>query len=345
MAEGPNRARYTVILDLADFSCLYVIGNWGLGVGLELEIRQVTQNEGLSLAEVIFSGSYVQGDPVVFGELRAKLEDLLRIHDPAAVLMNLLGVEEILRDDLSAIASAAIGLDRPRGPRLCAIAVKQRALVNIDSSLVHQFKMPGVLMCGADRDLNLWHLGERLADMAAELQGQKPVYFPDMTLDETRLLHESLENWFSRHLWRMQEPSLADLSRNPDYHVYRFLWLRTFDEPVSVRLEIDPAGTCTLISKKTSGQGGYFTGRLVVNESRNLPRQTVSTFLEHLKKANFWYAEVVCDGGLDGAEWILEGAKGGSYHVARQWSPREGPFREAALFLLELSGMKVGEIY
>jgi hypothetical protein len=151
MAEGPNRARYTVILDLADFSCLYVIGNWGLGVGLELEIRQVTQIEGLSLAEVIFSGSYVQGDPVVFGELRAKLEDLLRIHDPAAVLMNVLGVEEILRDDLSAIASAAIGLDRPRGPRLCAIAVKQRAFVNIDGTLVHQFKMPGILMCGADR--------------------------------------------------------------------------------------------------------------------------------------------------------------------------------------------------
>ena len=95
---------------------------------MELEIRQVTQIEGLSLAEVIFSGSYVQGDPVAFGELRAKLEDLLRIHDPAAVLMNLLGVEEILRDVRRAVhrapfpgtpsrsRSSAVYGSRPRDP-------------------------------------------------------------------------------------------------------------------------------------------------------------------------------------------------------------------------------------
>jgi hypothetical protein len=175
--------------------------------------------------------------------------------------------------------------------------------------------------------------------------GKMPVYFPDMTLDATLSLHEFMANWFSGHLLSMQEPSLVDLSRNPNYHGYRFLWLRTFDEPVCIRLEIDQAGTVTIISKKTSGQGGYLTGPLVVDESKILPHQSVLTLLEHLKKADFWHAEIVRDDGLDGAEWILEGAKEGSYHVAHQWSPRDGPFRESALFLLELSGMNVGKIY
>lgn len=174
---------------------------------------------------------------------------------------------------------------------------------------------------------------------------ERPAYFPDLSLDADKRSHEFMASWFSEHLRQMREPSLLDSSRDPAYHGYRFLWLRTFDRPICIRLEIGPSGTAALFIKMTSGQGGYSPGWLVVDESVSLPRQTSAAVLDHLKEADFWLAPKSADHGHDGAEWIIEGAKDGSYHVVRRWSPGSGAFRDAALFFLELSGLDAGKIY
>jgi hypothetical protein len=65
--------------------------------------------------------------------------------------------------------------------------------------------------------------------------------------------------------------------------------------------------------------------------------------LELLNKAQFWTAptEQEADGvGCDGAQWIMEGVKTSQYHVVDRWSPKEGPYRKAALFLaINLGGL------
>ena len=47
------------------------------------------------------------------------------------------------------------------------------------------------------------------------------------------------------------------------------------------------------------------------------------------------------DRGVDGAQWIIEGVRNGTYHVVDRWSPREGQVRALGLFMVtELAKMK-----
>jgi hypothetical protein len=78
-------------------------------------------------------------------------------------------------------------------------------------------------------------------------------YFPRGILDENP--HSSLldEQWYSKHLKALQEPSLWNLSGTQKSETYRFLWLRTFHHPISVRLDVNPNGTSTLTTKNHNG--------------------------------------------------------------------------------------------
>ncbi len=160
-------------------------------------------------------------------------------------------------------------------------------------------------------------------------------YFPDRAFCGS---HETgtCERWYTKHLRVMREPSLWELSKETSKQSYRFLWLRTFHHPVSVRLEIEKDGTAQLFVKALSGQGGYDPGHTILNRNIKVPKDAVDHFLQLLQKADFWNlpteqaSNVV---GVDGAQWIMEGVLGGQYHVVDRWSPDDGPFRKAALFL------------
>ena len=74
----------------------------------------------------------------------------------------------------------------------------------------------------------------------------------------------------------------------------------------------------------------------------------VSDFLGKLDKARFWEMPTESQhGGFDGAEWIMEGVRSGTYHIAVRWcpdsykhSPEDVPFADAARFLFQLAGHK-----
>ena len=313
---------------------------------VDLEIGLTTKIEGLSLEEIVFRGDCAPGDRAAFEDLRGLFEDLLKAHDPDAVLLNLMAVDRFQADDLHELARITHGADRPRGPRLSSVAVRTSwTLVSADGTPVHSFDAPGVVMCAPERDAALAVLKVYVDDKAAEPPGQRPVYFPDGALVEPPLERDFRAKWFSKHLWRMGESSLSDLSRDLACHAYRFLLLPAFNRPICVRLDIGPAGTGLLTYKELSGSGGRFPGRLVIDGSSVLPSREVRDFLGRLEKADFWHAEFIEERGLDGAEWILEGARDGRYRVAHLWSPKKGAFRETALFLIELSGKSVGKIY
>lgn len=176
-------------------------------------------------------------------------------------------------------------------------------------------------------------------------------YFPDLVFSSLRESDDFTVQWYSQHLEAMREPSLFQASKMGDkLHSYRFLWLRTFSHPIAIRLSIESDGTGTLIYVLTSGGGGYEPGEIRTNRSVSLTRKQVSEFLDCLKKADFWKLpteEEVPEGvvQLDGAQWIIEGVKDGKYHIVDRWSPEKGAYRAAALFLLQLTQLKVKEVY
>lgn len=134
----------------------------------------------------------------------------------------------------------------------------------------------------------------------------------------------------------MGEPSLADSAAANES--YRFLWLRTFHQPIAVRLARKTHGA-TIITKILDGQGGFAFGALVQNAERQLADAEVAETYRLINAARFWSLPTRNDrGGLDGAEWILEGQRDGRHHVVVRWSPRresdDGAFRALCEHLL-----------
>lgn len=172
-------------------------------------------------------------------------------------------------------------------------------------------------------------------------------YFPPLAFDESRT------NWYAKYLIAMDEPSLFQESKEKTVHSYRFLWLRSFDPAVAIRLTIDPEGT-GLIEVKVFKENGDNAGRVIMNETVPVGKENVDQFLQQVIKSGFWELptsekENQSDDFItihsDGAQWILEGAKSGDYHVVDRWSPKKGLYRSLCLRLVELAKLKVNKIY
>jgi hypothetical protein len=155
-----------------------------------------------------------------------------------------------------------------------------------------------------------------------------------------------LRKWYSQHLKAMQEPSLF-CGRETAEFTYRFLWLRTFDHPICVRIEKEGSST-KLHAVELDGRGGYAPGKPLRQIDRTLSSAEQERMITALKKTWYWGTpRYIVGGGLDGAEWILEGAEDGKYQVMKETSPRVSLHRDACLVFLELAGFSIpaGEMY
>jgi hypothetical protein len=175
------------------------------------------------------------------------------------------------------------------------------------------------------------------------------IYFPGGVFSP----HEDGMYWiakfYSSSLAAMQEPPLSSI-KDKNSETYRFLWLRSFHPPVSIRL-YRAKNQSYIIVKQLSGVGvpengaAIFPKTLTVNETRPISEAEWEHFQELLKKSGFWLIPTE-DGkpiGLDGAGWLLEGVKSGQYHVVDRQSPEQGDFREACVYLLRISGVNINE--
>ena len=163
---------------------------------------------------------------------------------------------------------------------------------------------------------------------------------------EELIYHERSAETRSKHLEAMDEPSLWK-QRKDGRHTYRFLWLRSFHKPICIRLTINRDGGAILFAKRTSGQGGYEPGVLVDYKTKALKVDRVKQFLEKIESIDFWALpswDKEALGIIDGASWILEGAKDGKYHVVERWGS-EGDFTDTALLLIEYSDLEAENIY
>lgn len=142
-------------------------------------------------------------------------------------------------------------------------------------------------------------------------------------------------NWYSEALIDFEEPVLRaeQVSEN-----YRLLWLRSFHRPVVLRMRRDSTGV-QLWWKVNEVDWGDAPKSRVLEGSRVLPEAVWEQFEALLAEHNYWQLPTTVDGitGTDGAQWILEAAGGGRYHIVDRWSGAD--IDKACLFLLDLADL------
>ncbi|MFI5456796.1 MAG: hypothetical protein ACHRXM_15220, partial [Isosphaerales bacterium] len=170
---------------------------------------------------------------------------------------------------------------------------------------------------------------------------QPAPFFP--LLDEKKDLSPFDELWYSKHLYAMAEPSLWKLSqRDRDATVYRLLWLPSFHHPVSVRIARTAEGA-KLHVRVLDGKGGYEPGRVAIDRNITLADEERKNLDRYLERASFWTMSTrpADDGGVeDGDQLIVEGIRGGTYHVVDRQMP-DPAYEKLCRHMLDLTGLDV----
>ena len=171
------------------------------------------------------------------------------------------------------------------------------------------------------------------------------LYFPSNLFAKTEPSTKELERfnrlnvYFAKMLFAFQEPLLFNTTDNKE--TYRFTWLRTRDKPISIRIS-KIADKVTLQLKTLSGISGYYVGRLAVHTNITLKTKQWEKFKRLIAKSDYWNLSSTDNNiGTDGAYWGLEGSTSDSYHCVIRWTPEKSRFREACLYLVSLSGLKI----
>jgi enterochelin esterase family protein len=244
--------------------------------------------------------------------------------------------------------------------RLLWIACGQQdGLIGVNKKLVEWLKSRGIKLTWVEtpggHSFLVWC--RYLADFAHLLFQEKPnlsskplssnvpeYYFPAGSLDPSDSHSDEFRcNWYSKHLHAMQEPSLSRDKAEADV-VYRFLWLRTFHHPISVRIE-KTGSSIDLCAIELDGKGGYDPGKILRKTRKSLSVADFEKLADKLGDPKLW-EQKGHSGGLDGAEWILESVKDGHYQVAVRWNPGSATFRGVCLMFLESAGfLPMNDVY
>ena len=192
--------------------------------------------------------------------------------------------------------------------------------------------------------------------------GQRTLYFPpalqtrfnDCILRFGEVYRSPIQadfevEWYSMELSAFEEPSLYKRGADSPASV-RFTWLRSFHDPVVVRVDSLGAGDYRLTAKQRPGGAG-FNRPAGSGQPRKLVRNLTTAEIQRLRSVldETRLRETPSSGclsGLDGAQWLIETADpehGYRYHLRQ--SPRDGPNRELGLAMLALTGWDVERIY
>lgn len=181
--------------------------------------------------------------------------------------------------------------------------------------------------------------------LAGTTAGAQVSYFPPVALSDVAKASELKKEWYSKCLQVLKEPSLWEFSKTQAIQSYRFLWIRSFNRPISVRLDVNKDGTGLVTTKIASGQAWCDPGHLT-DKRLKLTGEETDWFLDRIDELTFWNLpvlepkEIGPDGkeirtvNLDGAEWVFEGVKDGRYHLTDRWSPKNGAGRSLGLMML-----------
>jgi hypothetical protein len=178
-----------------------------------------------------------------------------------------------------------------------------------------------------------------------------PRFFPD--LDDFKA------QWYARQLQALQEKPLCCDSADHE-PVVRFVWLRSFQHPVVIRLDEMAAGNWRVVTKMGSGTGGGDPGTLTTRKKRTLAAHDVAAMRALFKPTSWFWSTASAQAATatgdcapdqtcvtlegDGSQWILEVRAGNRYHYIDRWSPKDGPVRDIGERLIALSQQDFGSI-
>lgn len=198
------------------------------------------------------------------------------------------------------------------------------------------------------------YLKDTLHNQSYKIVEKCSLYFPQSIFDELptgwetnyaidviRETEFSKSGWYSEQLSALGEPILCSSS---SAKIVRFLWLRTFDNPIVIRLE-NKNNIITLCWKMGDGMGGYKPGKMIINARKQIPLTEWTKIEEKLTSIDFSNRpssenQIIV---TDGAQWILEYKEIGKYHYVDRWDGME--ITNICMDLLRLTDLKIGKIY
>ena len=133
-------------------------------------------------------------------------------------------------------------------------------------------------------------------------------------------------------LCAMGEPSLS--VAGPE--TYRFVWTRHLRNPVAVRVTRAGADVAVVMVELDAHDPSAKRRHEFVASG-----EVWAALHRHLEAADFWNLAGdpgEDERGLDGADWVIEGRRGGLYHSVIRWEPKAGPFRDACEDLIKVAG-------
>lgn len=152
-------------------------------------------------------------------------------------------------------------------------------------------------------------------------------------------------DWYSELLHIMKEPGLCEVRNEPGMETYRFLWIRTWMEPILVRVEIRGDGPARMILKRATPEQETRKHTLKSTKVSKLTSQDAEFVQMLLGESGFWEIPSEINPGtitVDGASWVFEGSKDGKCHAVERDTPADGPVRQLGLgFLLSVAKLKL----
>jgi hypothetical protein len=178
------------------------------------------------------------------------------------------------------------------------------------------------------------------------LYASPPRYFPAGSFGSKASIEQLKTEWYSSKLAALHESSLWEVSRqHRSIETYRFLWLRTFHHPLSIRVTVAGGGAGVLEAKETDGFGGLpGLGKLIRDDKRILSKGELELFFTKLDLLRLWVSQNDNEyrGGPDGAQWVLEAVKNGKYRILDVWSPEDSDsMRSFGIAILALAHVEV----
>jgi len=157
-------------------------------------------------------------------------------------------------------------------------------------------------------------------------------------------VHEKHEEFYGQFWKAMKEESLWNYANNPNTEIYRFTYLRTFLQPVCIRIE-KKEDKIFAVGKITSGRGGYDPGYLEISEKKELSESDFKILRNKIIDSGYYnYPSYSGNRGCDGTTWIIESVYDGTYRYVNYHGHEEGePLRGLGMEFMKLIGWPYDE--
>jgi hypothetical protein len=133
------------------------------------------------------------------------------------------------------------------------------------------------------------------------------------------------ESYYTYYLAAMKEPSLQAAEAKADDFHFRFTWLRSFHDPVSIRVWSHQSQIqCHYIA--LGGKSQDSPGTPKDEETLAVSEEQLQTLQALASAPDFWtplnkQEDMLNEGGIDGARWVFEWKDAQGYRLQNIWSP------------------------